>query len=63
MDIRDKYGADDERKWGTCSSPLIVDDKLIVNPGGKDASLGRARTEDRQGALEDHPEGRRRTDR
>jgi outer membrane protein assembly factor BamB len=25
--------------WGMCSSPLIVDDKLIVNPGAKDASL------------------------
>jgi ABC-type phosphate/phosphonate transport system substrate-binding protein len=25
--------------WGTCSAPLIVDDKLIVNPGAKDASL------------------------
>jgi ABC-type phosphate/phosphonate transport system substrate-binding protein len=26
-------------KWGTCSTPLVVDDKLIVNPGAKDASL------------------------
>jgi len=26
-------------KWGTCATPLIVDDKLIVNPGAKDASL------------------------
>ena len=25
--------------WGTCSAPLIVDDKLIVNPGAKNASL------------------------
>lgn len=25
--------------WGTCSSPLIVDDLLIVNPGGPKASL------------------------
>lgn len=25
--------------WGACSAPLIVDDKLIVNPGAKDASL------------------------
>ncbi|MHC4735220.1 MAG: outer membrane protein assembly factor BamB family protein, partial [Planctomycetota bacterium] len=25
--------------WGMCSAPLIVDDKLIVNPGGKDASI------------------------
>lgn len=26
-------------KWGYCSSPLIVDNKLIVNPGGKKASV------------------------
>ena len=39
IDTRDKFGADDERKWGTCSSPLTVDGKLIINPGGKDASL------------------------
>lgn len=26
-------------KWGMCSTPLIVDDMLIVNPGAPDASL------------------------
>jgi len=26
-------------QWGLCSTPLVVDDKLIVNPGAKDASL------------------------
>lgn len=25
--------------WGTCSSPLVVDDKLIVNPGAAQAAL------------------------
>lgn len=25
--------------WGMCSAPLIVDDKLIVNPGAKNASI------------------------
>lgn len=25
--------------WGMCSTPLVVDDLLIVNPGGKTASL------------------------
>ena len=25
--------------WGMCASPLVVDGKLIVNPGAKDASL------------------------
>jgi len=32
------FGADLPR-WGVSSTPLIVDDKLIVNPGAKDASL------------------------
>ena len=35
--IRD-FGAE-LPKWGTCSTPLIVDEKLIVNPGAPDASL------------------------
>jgi outer membrane protein assembly factor BamB len=39
MEVRETFGATDERKWGMCSSPLIVDGKLIVNPGSKDASL------------------------
>jgi len=25
--------------WGFCSSPLVVDDKLIINPGGATASI------------------------
>jgi len=38
-ELRDEFKATDERKWGMCSNPLLVDGKLIVNPGGKDASL------------------------
>src|SRR5439155_3672809 len=38
-ELRDEFKADDARKWGMCSNPFIVDDRLIVNPGGKDASL------------------------
>jgi outer membrane protein assembly factor BamB len=37
--VRDEFDATDDRKWGTCSSPLIADGKLIVNPGAKTASL------------------------
>lgn len=37
--LRDQFGATDELKWGTSASPLIVDGKLIVNPGAEDASL------------------------
>ena len=37
--LREEFGARDELVWGACSSPLIVDDKLIVNPGGTSASL------------------------
>ncbi|MFQ3593405.1 MAG: PQQ-binding-like beta-propeller repeat protein [Gemmataceae bacterium] len=38
-DLRDEFKANDKRKWGMCSSPLIVDGRLIVNPGGPNASL------------------------
>lgn len=34
-----EFNGDSELVWGICSSPLIVDGKLIVNPGGPDASL------------------------
>jgi outer membrane protein assembly factor BamB len=32
-------GTDESNHWGTCSSPLVADGKLIVNPGGPAASL------------------------
>lgn len=38
-DLRAEFNVDDEIPWGMCSSPLLVDDKLIVNPGAADASL------------------------
>ncbi|MCO6046695.1 PhnD/SsuA/transferrin family substrate-binding protein [Aeoliella sp. ICT_H6.2] len=37
--IRDEFGADSELVWGTCSSPLVVDGKLIVTPGAPEASI------------------------
>ena len=37
--IREQFGADDELIWGACASPLVVDGKVIVNPGAPDASL------------------------
>jgi len=37
--LRDEFGATSELVWGACSSPLLVDDKLIVNPGAANASL------------------------
>lgn len=37
--LRQQFGVDAELPWGYCASPLIADDRLIVNPGGKDASL------------------------
>jgi outer membrane protein assembly factor BamB len=39
MNLIKDFGGDSQLVWGVCSSPLIVDDKLIVNPGGPDASL------------------------
>lgn len=37
--LRHDFGATSELVWGVCSSPLIVDGKLIVNPGGPEASV------------------------
>ena len=34
-----QFGGEKELVWGTCSSPLICDGKLIVNPGGEAASV------------------------
>lgn len=39
MNILKLFSGDLELVWGTCSSPLVVDGKLIVNPGGPEASL------------------------
>jgi outer membrane protein assembly factor BamB len=39
-DLHAQFGGRDEHNsWGSTSSPLIVDDKLIVNPGGPEASI------------------------
>jgi outer membrane protein assembly factor BamB len=38
-DLVEEFKVKDERKWGHCSNPLLADGKLIINPGGKDASL------------------------
>lgn len=37
--LRGDYGAVDDLIWGTASSPLVADGKLILNPGGPKASL------------------------
>ena len=39
MNIAKEFGADAEMKWGTCSTPLVIDNVVIVNPGAKDASI------------------------
>jgi outer membrane protein assembly factor BamB len=39
MDLRIEFEPEDKPKWGACSTPLLVDGKVIVNPGAKDASL------------------------
>ena len=39
-DLLAEFGSHDEpAAWGTTSSPLVVDGKLIVNPGGAESSL------------------------
>jgi len=37
--LRRDFGPVKLQAWGWCSSPLIADGRLIVNPGAKDASL------------------------
>lgn len=37
--LRKEYDAKHDLVWGYCSSPFMADDKLIVNPGGPQASL------------------------
>jgi outer membrane protein assembly factor BamB len=37
--IRRQFLALDEMPWGTCSSPLVVDDMIVVNPGSPVASI------------------------
>ena len=37
--LREDFSAHDELVWGACSSPLVVDGRLIVNPGAPEASL------------------------
>jgi outer membrane protein assembly factor BamB len=37
--LRTQFKADTELPWGYCASPLLVDGKLILNPGASDASL------------------------
>ena len=39
IDLLDEYKPEEKVVWGVCSSPLIVDGKLIVNPGAPGASL------------------------
>jgi len=38
-ELRKEFHVRDEIPWGMCSSPLLVDDKLIVNPGAADAAI------------------------
>ena len=37
--LRRDFAATSELVWGVCSSPIVVDGKLIVNPGGSAASI------------------------
>ena len=39
LDLREEFGPNGDPKWGACSSPLLCDGKLIVNPGARGASV------------------------
>jgi outer membrane protein assembly factor BamB len=39
VDLKTQFKPEAELPWGHCASPLLVDGKLIVNPGAPEASL------------------------
>lgn len=39
INTHDEFEPASMPKWGTCSTPLLVGNKLVLNPGAKDASL------------------------
>jgi outer membrane protein assembly factor BamB len=39
LDLKTAFGLVEELKWGLCGSPLLVDGKLIVYPGGPQAAI------------------------
>ena len=39
INLRSLFNPEEELPWGYCGSPLLVDNKLIVNPGANAASL------------------------
>lgn len=39
INLRSQFKPEEELPWGYCGSPLLIDDKLIVNPGAREASL------------------------
>ena len=49
--VREEFKAVDDNAWGLCSSPLLVDGKLILNPGGLEASVVGDRCRQRPGDL------------
>lgn len=39
INLRDEFEPEGEPKWGACSTPLVIGNRVIVNPGAKAASL------------------------
>ena len=39
LNLRTQFGVEAKLPWGYCGSPLLVDGKLVVQPGATDASL------------------------
>ncbi len=39
LNLKSEFKPDSELPWGYCGSPLMIDGKLIINPGAKDASV------------------------
>jgi outer membrane protein assembly factor BamB len=39
LNTHDEFEPEEKPRWGTCATPLLLGDKLLLNPGAKDASL------------------------
>jgi outer membrane protein assembly factor BamB len=39
LNTQDEFDPANKPAWGTCSTPLLAGDRLIINPGAKDASV------------------------
>jgi outer membrane protein assembly factor BamB len=39
LNTHDEFEPEEKPRWGTCATPLLAGDRLVLNPGAKDASV------------------------